>query len=149
MSWCRQNELISEEDQEKWEKHTKRDPSIKMFGVEVRLRKIWTHIGTIGLTSISRVHRTAEFSLFIGPEWQGKGYGRKALLELLRYGFCHMNLHTIWGETFTKNPAMRMFDVLGFTTEGIHRSRYEKNGERIDTYSVSMTRDEYFARYSS
>lgn len=166
MAMCRQNELISEEDQKRWLERIKTDSTIKMFGVEAELdvpnlSYNWTTgvlqqnqlvpvlVGTAALTSITRVHRTAEFSLFIAPEYQGKGLGRAALLELLKYGFCNMNLATIWGETFVGNPAMKLFESVGFHNEGLHVSRYEKDGKRIDAYSISMTHDQYFAKHSS
>jgi RimJ/RimL family protein N-acetyltransferase len=158
MDWCRQNELISEEDQKRWEERIKTDTTVKMFGVQIEdprevkiLKKLYVVApkigGVLALTSLNRNHRSAEFSLYIAPPYQGKGHGKEALLALLRYGFCNMNLHCIWGETFLGNPAMKLFESVGFVNEGVHRHRYRKKGLWTDAYSISMLEEEYFDKY--
>jgi len=138
-AWTRQNGLISEEDQKKWRERISSDPSIQMFGI---LSPQGLNIGTAGLTSINHIHGTAEFSLFISPKEQGNGYGKSALIELLKYGFKHLRLNLIWGETFHGNQAKAMFQKLGMKEEGRLRERYFKNGEYVDTHMVSLTRNE-------
>ena len=147
MSWCRQNEIISEWEQEEWEKRIRTDRTIKMFGIEGSPDKtgfsLWTPIGVTGLTSISQSHRTAEFSLYIAPSFQRKGFAREALKALLDYAFINLGLECVWGESFVGNPALHLFREIGFKEEGVHRSRYYKNGERIDAASISLLRGDW------
>jgi RimJ/RimL family protein N-acetyltransferase len=149
--WTRQNGLLSEVDQKRWLEKIENDPSIQMFGILAQsgerdrdgLRTQGDkNIGTCGLTSINREHGTAEFSLLIGPQFQKQGFGKKALIKLFGYGFRHLRLNCIWGETFENNPAMKMFKQLGMIEEGKCRQRYFKNGFYVDSSQISILRSE-------
>lgn len=137
--WTRQNGLISDMDMIRWRKKIDEDPSIEMFGVLYNGQ----NVGTCGLTGISPVHGSAEFSLLIDPSHRGVGLGTWTLKKLIAYGFDHLRLHCIWGETFEKNPAKRIFVRLGFQEEGKLRSRYFKNGKYTDTHILSILRPEF------
>lgn len=106
-------------------------------------------VGTTGLTSINLTHKTAEFSLLIGSEYQRKGYGSQALTKLLEYGFSTLKLHLIYGETFRypngigTNPGAKAYDKLGFTLDGTLRQRYFKEGVWVDTLVYSITDYEF------
>lgn len=150
--WTRGSELISHEDQVKWLKRISEDPTILMFGVEVEekskvpgMRKKPVIVGAAGLTSVSHIHKTAEFSLFIGPEYQRKGYGERALRELLNYGFKNLALRVIYGETFEGNPAWALFQKLGFQETGRHRKRYFKEGRSLDAICFDILSDEWLS----
>lgn len=105
-------------------------------------------VGTTGLTEISQEHKTAEFSLLIGSEFQRKGFGMKALKELLIYGFDHLKLNLIFGETFSYrekygvNPGAKAYEKLGFKLDGTLRSRYIKHGITVDSLVYSITKEE-------
>jgi UDP-4-amino-4,6-dideoxy-N-acetyl-beta-L-altrosamine N-acetyltransferase len=133
-NWTRQNGLISRAHHDAWFERIKTDPTIQMFTIESGD----SDIGVCGLTSISMEHGSAEFSLYIDPSLHKHGYGRAALIELLKYGFNHLRLNSIWGECFRGNHAMKMFTSLGMKTEGHVRERYFKNGEYLDAYIVSI-----------
>lgn len=137
-AWTRQNGLLAPTDMEKWKKRIAEDSSILMFGIEA----FGENVGTCGLTSISQLHGTAEFSLLIGPEHQRKGYGEAALIELLKYAFNNLRLHCIWGETFEGNPAYELFLKLGMKPEGVCRERYFKSGKYVNTIIVSILESE-------
>lgn len=133
--WCRQYEPISWESHSAWFKRIQGDASIKMFG-------IYTPglVGVCGLTSIDWVNRRAEFSLYVGPEYKGLGYGEAALRGLIRHGFDVLGLNSIWGEVFAGNPAMEMFRKVGFKDEGVRRQFYYRKGKFIDAYLCSIQR---------
>lgn len=137
--WCRQFERLSWDSHEKWLEWQAKDPNTKMYG-------LWTDhdlIGVCGLTSIDWINRRAEFSLYIGPEYQGKGYGSKALMTLCDHGFKILNLNCIWGEAFDGNPAIEMFLSVGFKEEGRRRQFYYREGKYIDAILFSLLRSEY------
>jgi RimJ/RimL family protein N-acetyltransferase len=100
-------------------------------------------IGVCGLTDIDWVNRRAEFSLYIGREWHGKGLGRKALVALLDKGFDELNLNTIWGESFDNNPAQKMFLKVGMKHTGYREAFYYREGAYVHANLYSIRRDEW------
>lgn len=152
--WCRQYTLIDSQSHERWLKDISTNPKIKMYGIKSinpipkyivpdNYRGLHMHVGVCGLTSIDRVNQTAEFSLYIAPEYHRLGYGKEALKELLRVGFNNHNLNRIWGETFDGNPALKMFKAIGMRVEGTLRQSYFRDGHFIDSVIVSMLRGEF------
>lgn len=137
--WCRQNNLIGERDQAAWFNRIQQNPSLRMYvvccGEDI--------VGVCGLTDIDLINSRAEFSLYIDPDQHKKGLGAKALKALLEVGFDELNLNVVWGETFEGNPALSMFEQLGFFREGVRRKFYYKDGKYVDAYLVSITRDEW------
>lgn len=142
-AWTRQNGPLPIWNHEKWLANQAQDNSIRMLGIYSPEKD--RYVGTCGLTSINWTHRTAEFSLFIAPEFQYKGFGEAALRALLKFGFWDLNMETIWGETFADNPARRLFKKVGMTEEGVCRSMYEKQGQRIDSVRISILKEEFCA----
>lgn len=138
-AWTRQNGVLSHIDMYRWRKKIAKDPTILMFGI---LNEKDEEVGTAGLTDICHIHGKAEFSLLIGPEFHKQGFGKAALIELLKYGFKNLRLNLIFGETFENNPAMKMFLDVGMQEEGRLRKRYFKNGSYVDSYMVSILKEE-------
>jgi RimJ/RimL family protein N-acetyltransferase len=145
--WCRQHSLIDEEQQLKWYHWQSSDPNTQMFGINVKLpEKANAHFlaGVCGLTSIDWVHRRAEFSCYVFPKYQRRGYCETALIELFDHAFNNLNLNLVWGETFENNPALTLFtDILGMQKDGVRRQFYYKNGSYIDAYMLSITAQEW------
>jgi RimJ/RimL family protein N-acetyltransferase len=137
--WCRQHSPISEAHHTAWLKRIEDDPTLEMFGVHVAMKG---PVGVCGLTSIDRVNQKAEFSLYIASDHQGKGYGEKALYTLTRHGHEAFNIVRIWGESFDGNPAIRMFERLGYKYEGALRKAYFREGRFIDSHIYSCLRGE-------
>jgi RimJ/RimL family protein N-acetyltransferase len=138
--WCRQHTLISPPEQILWSKKIVEDDSIKMFSIRHVTEN--DQIGVCGFTSIDRLNRSAEFSLYIGWERQGDGLGREALETLLIHGFDCWNFHRIWGVSFQGNPALKLFKKMGFKGVGFDRQATFKDGKYIDNYRVDMLRGE-------
>jgi RimJ/RimL family protein N-acetyltransferase len=139
--WCRQDNLISDIDQIAWYEKQAKDPTIWMFTIKPKEKNAGI-VGVCGLTDVNQVHKRAEFSIYIGPEYQGKGYAKAALKTLFRFGFEWHNFNIIWGETFQSNPAARMFEKLGMKKEGTRRNFYYKKGHYIDCHLYSIKRHE-------
>ena len=131
MKWCRQTDLITDNDQTKWYYTQAEDPTIRMYLIHTNDAPA----GVCGLTGIDHINGRAEFSLYIDPGVQRKGFGRMALSNL--------NLNLIWGESFDGNPAVKMFRSLGFVFEGTRRQFYFKNGKYIDAHLQSITAEEW------
>lgn len=141
-TWTRQYDLLTRDGHVKWFEQQQCDPTMRMYGC---LRK-GEFVGVCGLTSIDPHNQRAEFSLYIGPEHQGKDYGKAALLSLVRHGFQTLNLNCIWGETFDGNPAAKMFEEVGFVKEGTRRAFYFRDGKFIDCHLYSAVRGEWQPR---
>ena len=137
--WTREFTLITEIEQEIWQRYVQDSSHVKMFGIT----NLTHFVGVCGLTSIDRTNQNAEFSLYIAPHYQKKGYGKKALISLLRHGFDCLNLIRIWGETFDHNPAIDMFLEMGMVQEGTLRNSYFRDGKFIDSHMVAVLRDEF------
>lgn len=138
--WCRQFEPISWVDHLKWFKLIYETSSIRMYKIMVDSNQL---VGVCGLTSIDYVNSRAEFSLYIGSEYQYNGYGEMALRALVEHGFFVLNLNCIWGEAFDRNPAIRMFKRVGFEMEGRRRDFYYRDGRFIDAHLFSLRRSDY------
>jgi RimJ/RimL family protein N-acetyltransferase len=154
--WCRQNDVLHYNNHANWFNSLGKDPSISMYAIEANDMENETPVGNVlglshdtlmvgvcGLTSIDLINRRAEFSMYIGPEYQGKGYGEAALRQLIRKGFHTYGLNCIWGETFDGNPALNLFKKVGFSHDGTHRQTYFRDGKFIDSHIVSILRSEY------
>ena len=164
--WCREHSDISMAQQLRWAEKIKDDPALKMFAIRA-LRTVakgqytgsvykggepmvmktideqFVQVGVCGLTSIDRQNRSAEFSCYIGQEYQRKGYARKALVSLFKHGFDDWGFHRIWGETFDGNPALKLFQEIGMKKVGTHRQAYWKHGKFIDAHIIDILAEEF------
>lgn len=145
--WCRQIGLLNYDNHLDWYESQRKNKSIEMMTIyneELNSHGLLSSsfIGVCGLTSIDLINRHAEFSLYISTKHQGKGYAKKALKQLLLFGFDELNLNTIWGETFEGNPAIELFKKVGFKLEGTRRSFYFKEGRYLDAHLVSIKKEE-------
>lgn len=138
--WCRQRTVLSWDQHEKWGKGLINESSIKMFCI-YDINDVF--VGVCGFTDIDNVNRRAEFSLYIGPQFQGKGFAKDALSALFGHGFHDLGFNSIWGETFDGNPAIELFYKLGMKLEGTRRQFYFRSGKFIDCHLVGITRAEW------
>lgn len=87
-------------------------------------------IGTVQLTSIHNINRSAEFSIMIGDrDYWSKGAGLFATREMLKHGFLNLNLNRIYLTVLEYNSrAIRLYEKAGFVKEGIQKEAIFKNG---------------------
>jgi RimJ/RimL family protein N-acetyltransferase len=138
--YTRQCDPLHPEKHESWLKEQAADPTLSMFGIVDKENQL---LGVMGLTSIDLINRRAEFSCYIAPEYQRRGYGKKALLSLLAYGFLCLGLNLIWGETFDFNGAAELFKKVGMLGHGIRPQFYYREGRFIDAHLYGITRVEW------
>lgn len=136
------------EDQIEWF-HQVMNKDKTWFHFCVRPKNKNKNIGIVMLNHIHWVNGTGEFGITIGDqEYQGKGYGKDALLTLLQYGFSELNLNRIWCEVYSNNPAIGMYKSIGFKEEGKLRSHVFKNNQYHDTFILGMLKEEFQKLYT-
>jgi RimJ/RimL family protein N-acetyltransferase len=143
--WCRQYEPLEWSNHQDWNAGLKNKSDIKMYSI---LDKDSTVVGVCGLTSIDLINRHAEFSIYVGGQYQGKNHGEAALKTLCAHGFNAIGLCHIYGETFDGNPASHLFEKVGFQKEGSRRSFYFREGKFIDAHLYSVLSYEFKTKWS-
>jgi diamine N-acetyltransferase len=141
-AWCREADEISPLAQDNWIQSISIDKKNLMYAIQDGSGNFY---GVCGLTNISWVHRSAEWSLYVDPNKRKAGIANAALRTLIAHGFDSLNLHRIWGEIFTTNTAcINLANKLGFTVEGTLRHTYYKSGGYIGSNIVSILKDEFY-----
>lgn len=112
------------------------------FGIYSSTREL---IGTCQLKEINYIHRCAELQIRIGDSnYRGKGFGSKAIQELLKIGFGDINLNRVYLHVFENNlPAIRAYEKTGFLREGLLRQAAHINGNYVNVLVMGMLREEY------
>lgn len=106
-------------------------------------------IGVCSYTEVNWTSRNCMIGWFIGESAnRGKGYGTDMIKILLRICFRELDMHKVTLRVFAYNePAVRLYDRLGFTCEGACRENIFAMGRRWDELVYSMLSDEYEAIY--
>jgi RimJ/RimL family protein N-acetyltransferase len=106
-------------------------------------------VGTCQLHGIQPIHRTAELQIRIGrASDRGKGYGTKAVSQLVRFGFLDRNLNRIALHVFADNTAaVRLYTKIGFKEEGRLRQAVFIDGHFKDVLIFSLLRSEFADAY--
>lgn len=93
----------------------------------VRDRVTGAHVGQVSIYRVDHAEKKAEVGRFIGaPAYQGKGYIRKACIELISFAFNVMGLTQLQLEVLCENErAIALYKSLGFSEvndcEGLKR----------------------------
>lgn len=143
--WCRQHDLLDWNSHCAWFDKLGFDKTIKMYII----KKHNEMIGVCGLTDIDLINQRAEFSLYIASSYQKKGYGKIALIELLFHAFLNYPFYQIWGESFSGNKAIKIFESIGFILDGTRKKFYFKDGQLLDANLFSITRKQFYAFYNN
>jgi len=110
-------------------------------------------IGEIALNRIDEVARSANLRLQMLPDYRGRGYGREAIFEVLRYAFDGAGtadpgpqLHRVELDVLSINPRARaLYSSLGFRQEGVLRDVYRDKDSWADAIVMSILEDEFRA----
>ena len=121
-------------------------PSSMVFRIEHENKLI----GEIGFRTIKWFNRKAEITLFISPDYQGKGHGKQALLMLMKFAFEKMNLYRLEAEVIDYNDkAKSLFEKIGFILEGRLRAAKYNDGKYYDVLRYGLLKHEYDKKYES
>jgi RimJ/RimL family protein N-acetyltransferase len=129
-----------------WYQRVLADPHQVIFAIEVVPDGM--HIGNCGLKHIDPRVRKGELWVYLGERaYWGQGYGTEACQALCRYGFERLNLHRIYLYVAEYNrSAIRLYERLGFHTEGRLRDDIFQDGRHYDSVIMGLLRSEFMPR---
>ena len=103
-------------------------------------------VGLIGLLSIDRSHRKAEYYVTLGERaYLGKGIAGRASRLLLHYAFTELDLNRVYLYTETDNKAAtRSYERIGFRLEGVLKNDLFSKGRFVDRYVYGITKRDFY-----
>ena len=107
-------------------------------------------VGHCGLEHIDRFDRHGEIGIVIGQRAEhGKGFGRDAIVTLLRFGFETLGLNTVRIRAIAGNErAVALYRSVGFSDIGIYREGRYVRGQFHHVVLLDMTRADFDGRYA-
>jgi RimJ/RimL family protein N-acetyltransferase len=140
----REHRLLNMLNQRDWWERVSRDNRTEMFGIEAPLLQPgWTLVGVCGLCYISWVNRTAEVSIYIGPDYWRRGLAARTLRLLATKAFGEFNLQRLWAEIHGFNvSSVKLFEAAGYVLEGTLRRHIFIQGQYHDSFMYGLLREE-------
>jgi len=100
-------------------------------------------LGYAILRGLNQANRSIEL-MRIAIDHPGQGYGRQALLLILRWCFEEQNAHRVWLDVRSANTrAQHVYQSIGFSMEGILRDAVYVNGTFESLMVMSILEEEY------
>jgi [ribosomal protein S5]-alanine N-acetyltransferase len=99
--------------------------------------------GGAGFILKKDIHRkSVEIGYWLGESFWGKGIGSLVIAALVRHIFSLYDVHKIFAEVFSNNPAsMRALEKNGFHLEAILKKAIYKNNQFLDAYLWAIFRE--------
>jgi len=117
------------------------------YAFAIRLMYSDEMIGYVDVSDIQWNNGAAWIAIGIGdPVNRGKGFGYEAMTLLLKFAFHELNLHRVQLTVFSYNErAIKLYERLGFTREGMFREFLARDGRRYDMILYGMLKREWEA----
>jgi len=128
---------------------------LKIFLTEVEKKDIlfWAiltkneskHIGNIKIDPVEIKHGLCEYGIMMGDknEW-GKGFAKEASKLVIEYCFKSLNLRKInLGVIESNSRAVKLYEKLGFITEGKLINHVSSNGEYVNVLRMALFNQNY------
>jgi RimJ/RimL family protein N-acetyltransferase len=126
---------------EKWFESVISDPAALVFGWRLADGVL---AGLVQLVNTDGVARSAELRIRIGRNHWGLGHGRRAVAELVKYGFRTYNLNRIYLYVADYNlAAIKIYEKNGFRREGVLRQASFANGRFCDLWVMGILSEEF------
>ena len=155
-NWCSDDDVVK---YVLWEKHDNVDTTLnqyskwiedyddlKTFRWVVELKDNHDVIGMIDVSKKFMDFGSCGIGYCFSKKYWNKGYATETLKAVIKFLFEQCEAETIYASFMSNNPASgRVMEKSGLKYEGILRSRtIDKNLERNDLISYSLTKQEYF-----
>jgi RimJ/RimL family protein N-acetyltransferase len=101
-------------------------------------------VGEVVFNEWSEPNRSCNFRTMIGPRGRDRGLGTEATRMFIGYGFEQLGLHRISLDVINFNPrGRRVYDKVGFVTEGVLREEHRWVDQWIDVTIMSVLAHEW------
>ena len=98
-----------------------------------------TPIGRVVMADIIEGWKAELWRIYVADTaLRGKGYGKQAMLAVMKWCFEDLKLERLYLDHYTGNPAAGLYLSLGFQYEGVLRRNCRKNGKLYDVHLMSM-----------
>lgn len=125
-------------------------PCYEMPNMVLVLKETGKMIGTVELYNFTYIGglelNQAELGFAINPLYENNGYMTEAVTKILEYGFCELELKSIYAHVFVSNEkSIKLMNRLNIPLIGKHEHAYLRyDGEVFDYYLFILSSDEYF-----
>jgi RimJ/RimL family protein N-acetyltransferase len=125
------------------------ESSPEVYNFEIHTGDDLRLIGHAGLIGVDLRHRRGEVGIMIGElSAQNRGYGRDALVTLLRFAFDTLGLNSVTIAAREDNErGLHLYRSIGFREAGRTRETDFAEGRFFDLVLFDMLVDEYRERY--
>ncbi|OGV51858.1 MAG: hypothetical protein A2X49_03560 [Lentisphaerae bacterium GWF2_52_8] len=106
------------------------EPRTISWGVENTQREL---VGFCQIKHIDYFARHGEFSILVGPDYRGNGFGKAATEAVLAYCFGSLNLRKVYlYVSVTNQRAAQLYASLGFQKVGTLKEHAYRDGKYLD-----------------
>jgi ribosomal-protein-alanine N-acetyltransferase len=95
----------------------------------------------IGFTCLRlKDDKSAEMGVGILPQYQGQGYTKEAVRQIVSIAFNEFQCNRVFGDVFVRNPALSFYlHKCGFKAYSVEKKAYYKQGiGMIDTVLIEQ-----------
>ena len=130
---------------ELWEQKIIDYPSVGHIGFVAELDGLVVGNITLFTQKIVRLRHVVSFGITVDSHFSRRGIARQLINFGLDYAFNWLAAHRVELSVFADNqPAIALYQHLGFVVEGTQRQAALKNGRYQDTIMMSKLASEYF-----
>lgn len=118
------------------------------FEFAIELKKEGKVIGGTSLNRVDKLHGTAGGGIWLNRSYQGRGLGREAFGERVRFAFEGLGLRRLDNGYFAGNVASEaMLTSLGYKHEGIRRQAFRcmADSQIKDEHLMGLLREDWTA----
>ena len=133
---------VSQFEQQKWYENAI-SSSDKRFSIVIKESD--QCVGMITLTDIDWVNRSAFHGIKLHPNCPKRlGIATDAIMALMEYAFCELNLNRLDGGWLDYNKASeQLYEKCGWSKEGIKRNAIYRNGKYHDLVIAGILKEDY------
>lgn len=103
-------------------------------------------IGACGFNDWRPDDHSIELGYWLLPDYWKRGIMRRALPQILRHAFTHMDIHRVHADVEPENPAsFYLLRKLGFVHEGTLRDVECKDGRYVSLHQLSLIKTDQAA----
>lgn len=133
----------------RWYEQVMSDPQSRIFIIGRGAGADAQPVGTIALRRIEHRAHSAEYSIYVGDHASRRmGVAFEATVLIMRFGFMVLGLNRIYLRVMQCNvAAVRLYDKLGFVSEGVAREDAFLNGRFESSICYSMLSREFRQKF--